>query len=154
MRVRPATSEDSIEILRWRNDLNSRLSSRNSEIIPFEAHQVWFEQVMSDPERVLLIGENTDGQPMGQVRFDRMRTEPDTYEVSITIAPEARGRGFSLQLLTAAEDQLLQTTGFLILRAYVDVGNKVSERLFETGGYSIISSVETPGQWWKKEIHV
>ena len=95
-----------------------------------------------------------DGQPIGQVRFDRMRTEHDTYEISITIAPEARGRGFSLQLLAAAEDQLLQTTGFLNLRAYVDIGNKASKRLFEAGGYSIISSMETPGQWWKKEIHV
>jgi RimJ/RimL family protein N-acetyltransferase len=154
VRIRPATSADSVEVLRWRNDLDSRMNSRDSETISLETHEVWFEKVLSNPEQVLLIGEDTDGRPMGQVRFDRMGIEPLSYELSITLAPEARGRGLALELLTAAEVCFLDTRGSLQLRAFVNNGNKVSERLFLGSGYSIESLVDTSGQWWVKEIHV
>ena len=154
MRIRPATSADSVNVLRWRNDLGSRMGSRNSEIISSEAHEAWFEQVLSNPERVLLIGESTDGQPLGQVRFDRIGTEGFAYEVSITLAPGARGRELALPLLTAAEIFFLEPRGSLQLRAYVNNDNKASEHLFLGGGYSIDSLTEASGQWWVKEIHV
>jgi len=154
VRVRSATSEDSAEILRWRNDPDSRKNSRDRKMIPFETHQEWFEQVLSNPERVLLVAENTDGQLVGQVRFDLMTTEAIFYEVSITLAPEARGQGLALPLLTAAEEHFLDSLGSVQLCAYVDKDNKASEYLFGSAGYSIDPLTDASGQWWIKEIYV
>jgi RimJ/RimL family protein N-acetyltransferase len=154
VRVRAATIADSVEILRWRNDLDARKYSRDCEMITFETHQDWFEQVLSDPERVLLIAENTDGQLVGQVRFDLMTTEAIFYEVSITLAPEARGQGFALPLLTAAEEYFLDSLGSVQLCAYIDKDNKASEHLFGSAGYSIDPLTDANGQWWIKEIYV
>lgn len=154
MRIRPATPADSAEVLRWRNDLGSRVNSRESDLIPLETHQAWFERALNNPERVLLIGQSVDAQLLGQVRFDRIGTEAFTYEVSITLAPEARGQGLALPLLSAAELFLLETKHSLHLRAFVRDYNTASERLFLSGGYSIGSLTEANGQWWFKEIHV
>ncbi len=154
MRIRLATSEDSREVLRWRNDLGSRMGSRKSEAISLETHEAWFKQVLINPERVLLIGESADGQPLGQVRFDLMRTEALTYEISVTLAPEARGKGYAPKLLMAAEVFFLDIKGSLQLRAFVDTKNIASERMLLGCGYSIEAPAKASGQWWVKEIHV
>jgi RimJ/RimL family protein N-acetyltransferase len=154
VRIRLATSTDSLEVLRWRNELGSRMNSRENDLIPLETHEKWFEQVLNNPERVLLIGESDDAQSLGQVRFDRVGIEAFSYEVSITLAPEARGQGLALPLLSAAEVFLLEKRGTLQLRAFVNNGNKASEHLFLRGGYSPGSLTEASGHWLVKEIHV
>ena len=154
MRIRPATSADSLEVLRWRNDPDSRRNSRDSEIIPIEAHLAWFDEVLSNPMSVLVIGENAHGEPFGQVRFDRMTTGSISFEVSITVSPEARGQGLALQLLTAAEEYLLNAHSSVQLHAYVDKDNRVSDRLFESAGYTMEQCPKVDGRWWIKEIHV
>ena len=154
MRIRPATSADSLEVLRWRNDPDSRRNSRDSEIIPIEAHLAWFDEVLSNPMSVLVIGENAHGEPFGQVRFDRMTTGSISFEVSITVSPEARGQGLARRLLTVAEKYFLDTHSSVQLYACVDKDNKVSERLFENAGYTMEQCLKADGRWWIKEIHV
>ena len=154
MRIRPATAKDSIEVLRWRNDLESRKGSRGQDIVPLRTHEVWFEQVLNSPGRSLLIGVNTHGKALGQVRFDRMPTVAAFYEVSITVAPESRGQGLALPLLTAAEEYFLESLGSIQLHAYVGRNNKASEYLFGRAGYTVDSLADANGQWWIKEIHV
>lgn len=154
VRIRPATSADSLEVLRWRNDPDSRRNSRDSEIIPIEAHLAWFDEVLRNPMSVLVIGENAHGEPFGQVRFDRMTTGSISFEVSITVSPEARGQGLARRLLTVAEKYFLDTHSSVQLHACVDKDNKVSERLFENAGYTMEQCPKTDGQWWIKEMHV
>ena len=54
--------------------------------------------MLDDEHRVLLIGE-CDGAAIGQVRFDRV--EPARWEISATVAPEVRGRGYGRALIAA-----------------------------------------------------
>jgi RimJ/RimL family protein N-acetyltransferase len=141
-------------VLQWRNDPDSRKGSRDQGVIPLDTHQVWFDQVLVSPERSLLIGENAHGEPIGQVRFDRMTTGVDSYEVSIAVAPESRGQGLALPLLAAAEVYFLDVHGSAQLHAYVDRNNKASEHLFGNAGYTIKPLTDANGQWWIKGVHV
>jgi RimJ/RimL family protein N-acetyltransferase len=93
MQVRPATMADAEILYGWANDPGTRRWSFTTEPIPWETHVAWLSTVLAD--RVLLIGADDNG-PVGSVRFD-----PDG-EVSITIAPERRGRGLARSLLDAA----------------------------------------------------
>ncbi len=113
--VVPATSDQSELIWKWRNDPATRAASKNAEEISWDGHQRWYENVLSAPDRHLLIGVK-DSEPIGVVRFDllpAMRGEApaqakDRWEISINMAPEARGRGYGIPLLLAGERWLAQ----------------------------------------------
>lgn len=153
VRVRPATANDSTAVLTWRNDSDSRLFSRNSSEIDTETHEKWFQSVLSNPDRHIFIGEIESGDSIGQVRFDP-RAEGDGYEVSISVAPERRGTGLALPLLTSAEKALRVTAVPTTLFAFVQSGHQASERLFRAAGYSItVRSSNETGNWWIKELH-
>lgn len=154
MHVRRALPSDSAYVLAWRNDPQARQSSRNSEVIDSGTHDPWFIAVLADSDRHLFIGEIEPGEAIGQVRFDKLSSGTSDYEVSISIAAEARGRGLSLPLLTAAEGQLLNAVHATKLFAFVNDSNLASQRLFESAGYSIgESSTLDGGHWWTKELN-
>ncbi|HEY0216250.1 MAG TPA: bifunctional UDP-2,4-diacetamido-2,4,6-trideoxy-beta-L-altropyranose hydrolase/GNAT family N-acetyltransferase [Cellulomonas sp.] len=131
--VRDAAPGDADLLLDWRNDPVTRASSRSHEPVPRADHLRWLDGVLADPDRMLLVVERT-GRPAATVRFDR---EADAlWEVSVTLAPHARGRGHAAQLLAAAEDSWRARvgTGAWVL-ACVRPENRASARLFESAGY-------------------
>lgn len=132
--VRPARSSDADELLRWRNDPGTRQASRNRFPVDPTDHVSWLAAVLADPHRLLLIGLLASGEAIGTVRFDALDT-PGDFEVSITVAPEARGRGLSLPLLVAAEGAAPALGLTTRLWANVDPGNERSVRLFESAEY-------------------
>jgi RimJ/RimL family protein N-acetyltransferase len=133
--VRAATDADTEQLLTWRNDDETRRWSRTSEPVSAADHREWLSRVLADEDRRLLIAEH-HGHPVGTVRFDR---GGDTWEVSITIAPQARGRRLALPVLLAAERALGPAT----IRATVHSDNTASRRIFDRAGYRQISD----GQW-------
>jgi len=153
--VRAATLADADVLLRWRNDPATRASSRSHEVVSHDAHLGWLEASLTDPARRLLVGEDS-GDPVGTVRWDD--EGEGRWQVSITVAPEMRGRGVAGPLLRAAEDWLTtelrgpvapapnQSRPHRIgnrraggeLAAYLAVvheSNSPSRRLFLRGGY-------------------
>ena len=152
MRIRPATSADSAEVLRWRNDQQAREQSRTTEIITQDAHDAWFESVIEDPDRYLFIAELESGVSFGQVRFDLLAVESDVFEVSISIATEFRGQDLAIPTLLQAEKDFTLDRSPRQLRAFVRLGNTVSQRIFTAAGYSIDSTVTDSGNWWFKDI--
>jgi len=89
--LRAAVFEDAELLFQWRNDPTTRQVSFNSEEIPWETHQNWFQQSLANPNRRIYIGEAMPQKaPFGQVRFDM--TSPHEAEISIVIAPEWRGK--------------------------------------------------------------
>lgn len=66
---RPARPADALMIYSWRNDPATRAVSGDSQAIPVETHQRWFEASLLNPSRIILIGE-IDGSAVGVVRFD------------------------------------------------------------------------------------
>ncbi|TDV51025.1 bifunctional UDP-2,4-diacetamido-2,4,6-trideoxy-beta-L-altropyranose hydrolase/GNAT family N-acetyltransferase [Actinophytocola oryzae] len=133
--VRSATVGDSADLLVWRNDPETRAWSRTTDLVATEDHEAWLARVLDDPDRHLLIAvHGTD--PVGTVRFDR---DGEHWEVSITVAPRARGRKLAVPMLLAAE-----RTVHGGLRACVHRDNRASTALFERAGYR---HDRTDGQW-------
>ncbi|RMI13275.1 bifunctional UDP-2,4-diacetamido-2,4,6-trideoxy-beta-L-altropyranose hydrolase/GNAT family N-acetyltransferase [Cellulomonas triticagri] len=131
--ARPARATDGPLLLAWRNDPATRTSSRTQDVVPEDAHLRWLDGVLTDPDRVLLVVERT-GSPVGTVRFDRERD--DLWEVSITLAPTARGRGLAADVLAAGEQAWRERVGpGPAVLACVRPGNAASVRLFEAAGY-------------------
>lgn len=131
--ARPAAADDADLLLGWRNDPATRSASRDQDAVPRDAHVAWLRRVLADPDRLLLVVEHT-GRPAGTVRFDR---EADgLWEVSITLAPHARGRGLAAGVLAAGERAWRDRVGDRpALLACVRPDNAASARLFEGAGY-------------------
>ena len=97
--LRQACDEDKKVLWQWRNDALTRAMSRNTNEVPWADHCAWFDGVLADVSRHLLIGEK-EGQALGTVRLDGAS---NSAEINITVAPQARGQGAGLALLLAAE---------------------------------------------------
>lgn len=96
--VRPATPDDSRRLFDWRNDPVTRAMSLTTDPVPWEVHTLWFATVMNSRNRPIFIGER-DGVAIGMVRFD---ISGDLAEISVALAPEARGQRLATPLLRAA----------------------------------------------------
>jgi spore coat polysaccharide biosynthesis predicted glycosyltransferase SpsG/GNAT superfamily N-acetyltransferase len=134
--IREATESDSGLLLAWRNDPETRAWSRTTDPVAPADHSEWLARALNDPGRRLLIAEY-DHEPVGTVRLDR---DDDHWEISITVAPEARGRGLAVPILLAAERSLDRTT----IRACVNRDNAASIAVFRRAGYRTLT---TDGQW-------
>jgi GNAT superfamily N-acetyltransferase len=109
-----------------------RAVSRNTGAIDQATHDAWFGSVLEDPDKVLLIGERS-GQPVGAARFDIAAGEA---RISIFLVPGLSGRGLGSELLTAAENWLVEQRGDVrAVLAEVLGGNQSSHALFQAGGY-------------------
>ena len=141
--VRPVTLGDAELLWRWRNDPATRENSRSHEPVPLEAHLDWLRAALLRADRHLLVGE-AQGSPVGTVRWDH--EGQGEWEVSITVAPESRGRGVAAGLLSAGEAWLAGSAGdrggmprdeagVAAYLAAVHTKNVASRRLFLGSGY-------------------
>lgn len=133
--TRLATAADRDALLAWRNDPVTRMNSVSTDPVTPAAHAAWMGTVLGDPDRVLVIGEATEGEPIGMVRFDLSDSHA---EVSINLSPAARGRSLSAALLVAAERWVAGRAN--VLRARIKPGNIPSTRAFERAGYRAVDT--------------
>lgn len=132
--IRRATEDDSRNLFEWRNHPSIRAVSRNPELIDWDAHCAWFDSVLNDKDRALLIGYIGD-KPIGVVRFDMVR---DIAEVSIYLVPEAGFTGQGRGLLLSAERWLVANRSDIrTVRAEVLGANAASQRLFLGADYRV-----------------
>lgn len=129
--LRPATSDDADLLLEWRNDPVTREMSLSSDVVTPEGHAAWLAASLGSQERRLFIA-NADGRPVGQVRLDARGA--GSYEISITIAPAARGRGLAARALFAAEEEA-RARGNVRLEATIRPENQASVAAFKRAGY-------------------
>ena len=130
--ARPALPEDAMDVLHWRNDPKARAMSRQDGPIDEAVHRAWYSQVLSDPDRLLIIGVLV-GQKIGMVRFDRRQLP--VWEVSITLVPEVRGRGLGRRLLEMALKRLHSVHGSAEVLAAARSSNEPSVKLFRSLGF-------------------
>jgi RimJ/RimL family protein N-acetyltransferase len=129
--ARPATMTDARLLFDWRNDPTTRASSRHADELDWDTHVQWLDGTLRRSDRILLI--IGDGSvPVGTIRWDR--EDDRTWEVSVTVAPEARGQGIALAVLQAGE-RALAVPSTVRLVAVVHDDNDGSRRLFARAGY-------------------
>jgi len=130
--LRPAELADSEDLLRWRNDPVTRAHSFHTEAISAEEHERWFSQTLERRDRLLLIG-MLGAEKIGVLRFD---LAADSAEISINLAPQARGRGLGTALIIAGSSHLLEQHPIIAtIYAKIKPDNLASIRAFEKAGY-------------------
>lgn len=129
--LREAAPGDSDRVLRWRNDPASISASITGAADP-AGHAGWFARVLADPARTLWIAEE-HGVPVGSVRIDR-GDDAGTAQISIAVAPEARGRRLATPILNLAS-AAAAAIGVSRLVATIRRENEPSMRAFRAAGY-------------------
>jgi len=146
VRVRPATEDDAVLLHTWRNDPVVRSLSRSTDPIPLDAHAAWLRASLAAADRHLLVVETAGprAEPVGTTRYDLLPGDDGSrtrWEVSITVAPEMRGRGLGSATLRASDAWLAATEpDAREIEAWVRSSNDGSRRLFERNGYRAIAS--------------
>ena len=132
--LRDATSDDLELLLTWANDPCTRQNSFHTEMISYEEHERWFGRMMKDPDQIQYILMEDD-TPVGQIRI---RKEQGKGEISYSVAPEARGKGYGKKLLQLAEEKILaEHPEIEALTAAVKAENSVSSHLFLQEAYEV-----------------
>jgi UDP-2,4-diacetamido-2,4,6-trideoxy-beta-L-altropyranose hydrolase len=133
VRVRPAGPGDRDRLLAWATDPVARAAGFHVEPISADEHERWFARQLADPARgriwIGVVGE----RPVGVVRVDRL---PDgVLVVSITLAPDERGKGQSGPLLEAGLAAARRAFPGAPFRAWIRAGNAASMALFDRAGF-------------------
>lgn len=146
--VRAATAADADLLLAWRNDEQTRAWSRTAAMVGRTEHRAWLARVLADPDRLLLVAEH-GSHPVGTVRLDRVSGAE--WEVSVTVAPEQRGRGLAARILAAGEATL---GGGVTIFANVHRDNAASLALFRRAGYRECAGRPADGSfgWLEKRV--
>ncbi len=132
--LRRAVSEDCERIYVWRNHPQTRLWAIDTAAIDAQTHRQWFEAVLANPQRDLLIAAY-GGKALGVIRFD---VEADLARISIYLVPGLQGQGWGVALLTAAEDWLHRSRPEVrVLEAEVLADNRASMAMFAGAGYRL-----------------
>lgn len=138
--LRLATMSDAQILFDWRNDGDTRRVSRNTETLVWQDHLNWMQATLDSADRMLLVGMQGT-RKIGTIRWDRISRE--TWEISITLAPESRGQGLALPMVLLAEQEIAQQAKTLVATAHEE--NLRSRRLFESAHYSFESGPDSTG---------
>lgn len=128
--VRPVCSDDEALLLDWRRDAGTRAHARNPHPPSAGEHHNWLDANLADPLcllHLLLIGD----EPVGVLRLD-WRADLDGWEVSLTVAPDRRGRGVGVAALACAD----RLAGSEKQWAFIKRDNAASLRTFARAGYA------------------
>lgn len=132
----PVERSDMRAVYDWRNSVEVSRWSGSQEPITWEAHTAWFERVMSDPDRRLLLVKSL-GEPIGVIRLDRIREGVKEHvELSVYLVPSHMGKGWGAKVIRA---------GRRVVKAYfpeareiiakVLMDNVASHTVFQRAGF-------------------
>ena len=127
--LRNAEDIDEGLLLEWVNDDDVRKQSFCQEYVHANEHARWFANKLSDPNCIILIGEDEKGFPVGQVRFDIDRKRAEAL-IGISIDPYLRGMGLATKLLHKALEKWMLIEPNIKLVAEVRDENLASQQLF------------------------
>lgn len=130
--LRRATMADRDRLLAWANDPDTRAWSRSPARISAEDHDRWMEfNVLNGyPTHVVMIADSDVG-PVGVIRLDLKKNDVLTSNISITVAPEHRGKGYGYAMLDLISKLLPEQT----LLAEINRNNRASLRIFGKCGF-------------------
>lgn len=146
LNARAAKPADRAALLAWRNDPLTRAASRDPGVVEAGRHDVWLAAILDATDRHLLLIDDEAAQSIGSVRWDASPDDCRTWEVSISLAPHHRGRGWGGTVLDIGERALLAAEpSARRLLASVHGDNAPSLRMFEQAGYRPRSSLDALG---------
>lgn len=129
--IKLAQIEDMKDIYDLSNDDLVRANSFNQEKIQWEDHQKWFKNKLEDEKSLFYVIRN-DSDLIAQIRFDM---NDEDAEISISIAPNFRGKGLGANLLKITSEKVISEKEAKKIIAYVKNDNAASKTIFEKAGY-------------------
>jgi pseudaminic acid synthase len=145
---RPATKNDSSELLRWRNDAQTRAMSLTQEIVDEQTHATWFQSSLNSPNRYIFIA--CEGEtPIGSVRLDDR--EAGCWEISFMVAPEFRGKHLSSLMIQGIEP-LARTLRIVTISARIRSENEISIKVMKKAGYYHFTYMDNDLMYCQKRI--
>jgi len=141
--LRRVTNADCELLWKWANEPGVRAVSFSTEPIPWENHVQWLETRLADKACLFYIAENSEGEGLGQVRYD---VNGEEATISIALAPSVRGAGYGTRLIRQASAQAMVEAGLAAVHAYVKPGNESSAWAFRKAGYQPAELAMVRGQ--------
>ena len=130
--LREVTIDDVELLFKWVNDLGTRSNSFDSHMISWEEHKNWFERMIRDPKQISYIMVHKD-TPVGQIRFN---LSENIAEISYSIAPQERGKGYGKQIIHLAVMKIKSDYSDITkIRALVKPQNEASIICFQHNGF-------------------
>lgn len=130
MYLRCAEMKDSQLIFEWRNDIGTRMNSLNMELISYDTHCKWLETKLQSQNCQMYVCMEND-KAIGQIRVDYIDGKG---EISYTVAPEYRGKGYGKKIIELLEEK--EATKKIVLFGIVKSNNVASQKCFEKLGYN------------------
>ncbi len=140
---RKAAADDVMLYFKWANDAEVRRQSYQTETISLEQHKKWFDKKINDTNCLLLVFENEEKLPVGQIRFQKETEEIDI--IGISLANEFRGKGYATQLLQMASDYFLKLYPGKIIYAYIKNDNAGSIKSFRKANFVFEKNINING---------
>lgn len=133
----------------WANDPAVRAVSFSSETIPWESHSQWFHTKLLDPDCLFYIALGPDDMPIGQIRY---QVEDAEAVVSVSLAPDQRGKGYGSQVIQFASQKVFADTSVERIHAYIKPDNVSSLAAFSRAGFSDSGLIKLHGSAAKDYI--
>lgn len=143
LNFRKADSKDIQLYYTWANDSVVRSLSFNSDAIPFEQHETWFNKKLNDQNCLMLVYSNEADEAIGQVRIDYHDTTGAI--IGISIDERFRGLSYGTEMLMLACSLYQKEYQNIDVNAYIKKENVKSKRIFEKTGFVYIDDIEYLG---------
>ncbi|HVW20880.1 MAG TPA: UDP-2,4-diacetamido-2,4,6-trideoxy-beta-L-altropyranose hydrolase [Opitutaceae bacterium] len=129
--LRPVSGADIELVWRWANEPGVRRMSFQCDPISWSEHQDWFARKLADPNCHFFLA-MAGSQPIGQIRFDIAGA---IANVSVSLAPAARGHGWGPSVIRAGCDRLASASPIEEVVASIKKDNFASLRAFRIAGF-------------------
>ena len=137
--IRPAGIEDCRDLWEWRNHPAVREWCFDQEEIGYEDHQEWFKKKINEGTSDIYVAENTLGEKIGQVRFDKA---PDGTVINVNLNPAFFSRGLGNRVIKQATGVFLEgNPGVKEIKAKIITENVASKKAFEKAGYRFLENI-------------
>lgn len=118
------------EVARWQGWAPSYSEADADELIAAQPRLI-----ESGSGRWTQLGVHHSGTLIGDLAVHALESQPDTYELGVTVAPAWQGAGFALEALGALTDHLFTAQAAHRVFAVTDARNQPAARLFQRLGF-------------------
>jgi L-amino acid N-acyltransferase YncA len=120
--------------------------SKSCATVSPEQHASWFSSALRDRDTALLIAES-HGMPIATCRFEPTDSTRNTFLISINVAPNHRGHGMGLALLSSGISRFFDAHHSHLL-AEIHKENIASERIFKNVGFKLLGADGDFNRFW------
>ena len=138
MHHRKANISDLDLYFEWTNDPSTRSNSFNTQEVDYQEHTNWFSKKIEDKKALLLVFENEENIPVGQIRIEQ---KTDENIIGISIDKNFRGLGLAVPMLTSACEVFFIEFQAKNIHAYIKKTNLASLKSFKKAGFEIINEL-------------